>query len=279
MKLLKKLYSKNFILLIISVLSLWSCQQEEADLPKPIGENPSQPVEQKILLKRIMNSPVDFQAFDYDEQGNIVKYTSQSTYRADGAVRVLTHLFEYDEAKNLIKTASSYGYTKYFYKDGKLEKTETYYTTNNQLVGTIFYTFNEKKQLIETVEVVAKPFEDSPSQIKRTYVYDEKGNITQQAYLFLNKSNEFELVYTVFYEDYDDKKSIDNVLFTYPYLPTSKFHQNNFRRMKTVYANGAIDEHTYLFEYQYNDKDFPTSKVQSVANRPDVTTIRFDYSY
>ncbi|MCU0391868.1 MAG: hypothetical protein MUE81_12180 [Thermoflexibacter sp.] len=279
MKLLRKLYSQNLVILFVMVLGLSSCQQE-ADFPdpRPREENPT-PIEEKVLLKRIQNAPNDFQTFEYDGQGNILKYATQYTYSASGAVRQNSHVFEYDEAKKLIKVASSYGYSKYFYKDGKLEKTETYYTANNQLISTIFYTFNDKQQLVSALEVVAKPFEDSPSEIKRTFLYDEKGNLTQQAHLFLNKNNAFELIYTVFYEDYDDKKSVDNQVFFYPYLPKTKFFANNYRRLKTVYANGAIDEHIYLFDYQYNNKGFPSSKTQSVANRPDVTSIRFEYSY
>ncbi|GAB4478183.1 MAG: hypothetical protein OHK0057_28850 [Thermoflexibacter sp.] len=280
MKLLKKLYLQPLVVILIALLALSSCQPKDADSPNPTEENPSDPVAPKVLLKKISNSPNDFQVFDYDEKGNIIKYTAQNTYRPDGAIHVLTQLFEYDSENRLSKVVSAYGYSKYFYKDNKvLEKIENYYTSNNQLLSTNFYTFNQKKQLVETVEVIAKPIEDTPSQIKRTYQYDAKGNMTQQAYLFLNKNNEFELSYTVFYEDYDDKKSIDNLLFMYPYLPDTRFYENNYRRMKTVYPNGAVDEKVYLFEYQYNDKGFPISKVQSIANRPDVISIRFEYAY
>ncbi|SFE89913.1 hypothetical protein [Thermoflexibacter ruber] len=279
MKLLKKLYLQPLVVILIALLALSSCQPKGADSPNPTEENPSDPVAPKVLLKKISNSPTDFQVFDYDEKGNIIKYTAQNTYRPDGAIQVLTQLFEYDSENRLSKVVSAYGYSKYFYKDRVLEKIENYYTSNNQLLSTSFYTFNQKKQLVETVEVIAKPIEDTPSQIKRTYQYDAKGNMTQQAYLFLNKNNEFELSYTVFYEDYDDKKSIDNLLFMYPYLPDTRFYENNYRRMKTVYPNGAIDEKVYLFDYQYNDKGFPISKAQSIANRPDVISIRFEYAY
>lgn len=279
MKLLKKLYLQPLVVILTALLALSSCQPKDADSPNPTEENPSDPVAPKVLLKKISNSPNDFQVFDYDEKGNIIKYTAQNIYRPDGAIQVLTQLFEYDSENRLSKVVSAYGYSKYFYKDKVLEKIENYYTSNNQLLSTSFYTFNQKKQLVETVEVIAKPIEDTPSQIKRTYQYDAKGNMTQQAYLFLNKNNEFELSYTVFYEDYDDKKSIDNLLFMYPYLPDAKFYENNYRRMKTVYPNGTVDEKVYLFDYQYNDKGFPISKVQSVANRPDVISIRFEYSY
>lgn len=276
MKLLKKLYSQNLVILFVMVLGLSSCQQEvDFPDPRPREENRT-PIVEKALLKKIQNAPNDFQTFEYDEQGNLLKYTTQYTYSPNGAVRQNSHVFEYDEAKKLIKVASSYRYSKYFYKDGKLEKTETYSPSNNQLISTIFYTFNEKQQLVSALEVIVKP---TPSQSKRTFRYDEKGNLTQQAHAFLNKNNAFELTHTVFYENYDDKKSVDNQVFFYPYLPTTKFFANNYRRMKTVYANGAIDEHTYLFDFQYNDKGFPISKTQSVANRPNVTSIKFDYSY
>jgi hypothetical protein len=188
--------------------------------------------------------------------------------------------FEYSSSGLLTKVTFDSGYYNKYYFDGNtLKKTEEY-DNKGRLRLTHLYTFNVGRQLTESVSQVHDLVEGEANQFKQSYSYDSRGNLTEQR-LFnkLPGQASFTLSSITKYEEYDTKKSADNLTINFPYLPGTIFYKNNPGRITHLGADGTTVLSAYLHTYTYNEKEYPSQKSTLMQTSPVVVPLTATYEY
>ena len=117
------------------------------------------------------------------------------------------------------------------------------------------------------MDVINDLDDHSQRQLKRTYEYDTKGNLTAVREYYLNVGTDaFVQTEVTTFEGYDDKKNPEGQLDVYPYLPHLRLRVNNPGkkvRTSTVDGNRAtwIEEYTY----EYNAEGYPLKKITKIT--------------
>jgi hypothetical protein len=240
------------------------------------GEStPEEPLSIPPKLQKAFRSDTEFQEFKYDAAGRITQYISQWQYVISDPTQVqrIENTFEYNTAGQLIRVNSNRGFHDYHYKNGMLERIESF--SGGRLISTTYLKFTIKGQVSEREEVTPEAHQqpDSPSKTKWVYTYDSKSNCTHVDY-FLFLKNQYELYEKTDYSGFDNNYNPLNLVAFYPYVPSALFHINNpTTAVTTSAATGA--QNITTFGYQYNEKGIPISKTTTYHNEPN--TLHFQY--
>lgn len=206
-------------------------------------------------------------SYQYDENQNLVKYTSNDEYGEHSTVygydeenRPIWRLsdeglstVEYDDASNVIKRVSEYtGTTVEYEYDFNNNVIKTTYSYDGKTTLIIYNEYNEKGELIKTTQ------DFCPGQTVTTYTYDENGNLLVRDKVQdngLNSRDEHEYdqygnctkstyhsawddTYTCYYREYDE--------------------QGNITKETHTHADGSID---YVYRYTYDQKGNCIKKI------------------
>lgn len=251
---------------------LLSCNKE--DLPLPL-EGPAR-------VNKIVWTANDYQHYTYLPDGKISRYVFQWVYINDGsnATRQVIADFTYHTTGSLDQVIFNSGFfNKYYYEGTVLKKMEEY-DNKNRLRLTHHYTFNNQGQLKESVSQVHDLVEGEANQIQQIYSYNSRGNLTEHK--MYNKPEgqpAFALSAITKYEAYDDKKSVDNLTIVFPYLPGTKFYENNPGKQTMFGPDATTIISAQSYTYFYNDKGYPVQKSAYVQPAPPADPLPALYEY
>jgi YD repeat-containing protein len=257
-------------LLLISLL--FSCNTD--DTPPPAEATPK--------VTKIIWSEKDFRQYTYLPDGKLSKYLSQWVYIDDnsGTTRQVTADFSYTSSSLLDKVVFDSGFFNKYYYEGSIPKKMEEYDNKNRLRLSHTYTFGAGGKLKESLSQVHDLVEGEANQIKQTYTYDNLGNLTEhKIYNKLQEQTEFSLSSITRYEEYDNKKSVDNLTYEFPYLPEIRFYTNNPGRRTIFGPNGSTVINAFLYTYAYNDKGYPVQKSVLLQTSPEIIPITASYQY
>jgi hypothetical protein len=102
------------------------------------------------------------------------------------------------------------------------------------------------------------------------YKYDNHHNLIENQ-LLLFDNEDFKLVSTTLYKDFDDKINSDHQFMTNLHHPFIRFSKNNHRTIQLNNSNGTSAEQKFL--YEYNARGYVTKR--SIENGS--ATIDFEY--
>ena len=265
---------KTTILLL--VLALGACQEDEIlklndppangespapNTPAPDTQtppnNPETPASQFKGKKVELRSSQSVQLIEYNEEGLLVRYTSNSNNE-------FIHNFEYDANKKLVnQTTNKWGSYHYYYNGEVLTKVVQTDLLDRPLKE-FQLAFNAQNQLIESHGFNVSLEGDKVEYMKVTYEYDQKGNIAVLKNFVKNStSGRFELETALHFEDYDNKKN-SMPFWVSPYLPQITFWVNNPGKKYGISKNGEKMVNSEVYNYNYNEAGYPVSKTTSI---------------
>jgi hypothetical protein len=188
---------KNLLLGIGISFALVACRDKTEPTPKP--EEPP------LLLKKITWTEKDFLTITYNEKHLPTQYTSQWVFDPDGNISTYQVTFDYDAQYRLIQVnANMVLKNKYHYQGNALQKTEEY-DHKNRLVITHTYTFDAQNRLVQIIDDITDPDDQTTAKLKHTYEYDQRGNLTYLKDFQLNPTTQvYDLTYTQAWEGYDN---------------------------------------------------------------------------
>ncbi|GAA4402659.1 hypothetical protein GCM10023187_17960 [Nibrella viscosa] len=170
-------------------------------------------------------------------------------------------------------------YNKYYYEGGQLKRSEEY-DSRNRLALSHTYAYNAQQQLSELITQVLDPLEEGSTEIKRSYTYDNWGNVTEEKMSVKQPGKEvYTLASITRYEGYDQQKSAENLTEFYPYLPQIKMNVNNPGKRIALDPDGNTIRSTQTYTYQYNEQGYPSRKTVQTQSGATVTSITATYQY
>ena len=110
---------------------------------------------------------------------------------------------------------------------------------------------------------------DPPDTYKFEFGYDAKGNLNLVKNYQLDSLQQYTLLETIEYSDFDDRINPTSWMLRYPYLPQMQYQLNNPRKEVRYPAGGGSV--TTNFQYEYNTQDLPVSQ-QKTTNTGSLTT-------
>jgi hypothetical protein len=252
----------RFGCVLLFFLGLFSSCEDDKEAYQP--DNPTTPA-----LKKISYTLNDFQEFTHSADGLLSRYRSQWNFAEDEPGMLKNYIvdFHYDSRNRIAQLSfGTGGPVKYIYEGDVLTKTEEY-DYKGRLVIMHYYNFGIKGRLTEVRDVINDLEDQSQRQLKRTYEYDAKGNVTAIREYYLNVgADTFTQTSVTTYEGYDDKKNVESQLDLYPYVPHLRLRINNpakKTRIDTVNGNRVtwLEEYTY----EYHDEGYPLKKMIKIT--------------
>lgn len=251
-------FSKSlFVSLFLLVFVFTSCSDditEETLTPDP------EKVNTKYKLVQINQKDKDgdwqkYKSFEYNEKYKLFR----GHYYNDGDKKESDQYF-YNEKDQLIKIEFGEGTTWLLTYDdnGNITKMEagSKVGSNFSIYSTFSSKYNSKNELIEQIEKSNSIVDEI-----RTYIHDDKGNITKETIKGTSKT--FDIYYT-----YDDKKNpFHHLLYTKAFSNLDGITPSNILTVKN--ADGTHNSNRRYEFSGYNDKDFPTLKTTIYVDRGD----------
>lgn len=252
------------VFVLISVIS--SC--------KPFYD-PFQPPAAPIAryVSKIANADNEYREYKYNAEHRLTKYTSQFV-NGLGVTRLVT---DFVYTNNVItKAESQSGRVEYITKSGKVIVTK-FYSLNGSLRSTIYYTYNNKGQLIEWVEKINNPQANEPAETKQIYQYHSDGNLKRiENFYRISLTDPFTSMGGTLYDRYDNYRNPDLLFGTPLYLPGVVVAINNPGRIQSFTHTGTIHQ-INLLEYTYYTDGMIATKKSSISNSS--ISILFTYTY
>lgn len=239
---------------LMAVLLFFSACQSNDEATQPL---PQQPAGQ---LKKISLSDGSSSSFEYNSKGLLSK---RIDVLEDGQTE--SSLFEYDSKNRLSKIIYAdaddqnqevrFQYAVDAFGNEVLKKREVF-VENQKLSSTEFF-FSQEKKLTQQREYIVLGEEEEELTYKITYEYHPAGNLHLEKYFQTEQGNDdFVLIRTVTYEQYDDKTLPYSFLELFPFIPGTELMKNNPLKIKSV-GEPSEEDYTQEFEYSYDEKGRP----------------------
>jgi|GEM_PF-1576597 len=270
-----------FALLVAFVAA--ACEKDPVTDPNPNPVPPQQqlpnPLPANALVSKLKKTEVDHETFTYNAKGQVSQVKAQWQYdQSDPTkIRTLVYDFEYDAQDKPIQINYSGGFsTKFSYHGNLVHRTKEFYPGGDwSREVTYIYADNRIKQEIWHVNGLY----GEPADIYRhDFGYDAKGNLAkievfEQVIDSTSGQQQYKLLETVEYSDFDDKINPTSWMLRYPFLPQVRWQMNNPRREIRRLSGGTV--HTTTHEYAYNNEGLPASRRTTTAGGVQTTTYEY----
>jgi len=252
-----KIISFKSVLLVAVLIGSISCEKEPIEVPNnsiPPQQQLPNPLPANALVRQLKWAERDHQTFTYNANGQVSQLRSQWQY-VEGdpnQIRTIVYDFEYDAQGKPIKlNTSDQFYMNYYFQDTLVERIQEFFPGGAVLHDITYYYKNKRivQELRRSAGLPGQPVSVS----KYLYEYDPKGNLNKiEHYLQADRptpENQYELVETIEYSDFDDRLNPISWLLRDPLLPQVQFQWNNPGKRVRRYGRGAPDITTFTYEY------------------------------
>lgn len=259
---------KLFFLSLIIITICISCNKNPVPVPNPSPAS---------RVTRISSTPDDYQAFEYNAQGLITKYTAQ-WQNGTGTFNKITNTLEYNGSQ-LVKATNNVGYTLYTYQNNLPAKAENFFF-NSKKISTMLFNFDQKNRLVYLIEQIAFPVQGGAEETKVSYHYYANGNLSRMDFAYrLQITDAFVVDFSKVFAEYDHKKNPEPAFVLGNYLTGVTLQINNPVKINNLDGDGILKGYN-RYEYTYNNAGYPVRKKQIIAvgtvEQPPIT---FEYSY
>jgi hypothetical protein len=221
---------KTLIPLLVIVLG--ACEEHDNN-PEPAKQLRPQSMSYGDFHYRILH---------YNAENQISSLTTGMLVDGDSSKNV--HQFTY-EGDRIVRMDVGNFTLEYFYENGLISETREY--DDNALIASHVYEYDQNDRV--TTWAVLQPDGDNLVPFTKTeYTYGEDDNLATQK-LYIYEAPDYRLLNTIFFEDYDDKKSSSALFMGDIYNLYDQKFKNNARVWRLVNANGSTAEQHYEFEY------------------------------
>lgn len=258
---------KSIPVLLVIMSGLIACKK---DTTEPFENLPPQqqlpnPLPASALVSRIQWAETDHQTFIYNARGQVSLLRSQWQYVEGDPSKINTIVYEflYDAQDRPVQMNVSDGLTvKYYYDGNRIAKTQELYP-DDAVAKEVTYIY-AKGRVVQEIWRVSDLTEDTVSTYKHDFSYDGVGNLNKIKSYEQGADQQFKLLETIEYSDFDDKINPVSWMLRYPYLPQMQFQFNNPQKEVRRPAQGT--EETTIHAYRYNDQDLPVSKSTTLPS-------------
>jgi hypothetical protein len=240
---------------------------------EPIPTVPSIPG----VLRKIKWAPLDFKEFEYNQEGNLVKYIRQyNNVQGTDKVQRDESTFLYNASGKLIRMNNKNGlYTEYSYNNDVWSEAMTYDKYDRPLRKYKF-TFNSAKLLVESEELNVSLTGTSSPRSKTQFTYDAAGNLTRYKLLWYVESSQSFVPSTEFrFSNFDNKKYPKNADSFGDVLQPVSFFVNNPGKKELISSYAPIE----YYSYTYDSHDYPTSKTVSYTYDKPLPSMKVGFEY
>ena len=250
------------LIALLSTILLTSCDEQTL--------TPALPILRGEKVTYHFESGFSYRILQYDDKGKVKSLVSGITYPDDGTFE---NTYELIYEGNVLKETRS--------QDVTVRSFEYSYGTNGQVSETSVFQNDKLKELYEfsydiegnlVSEITWSSSTDGelfPAS-QRKFKYDYRHNLIEIRQ-FTAEGEDFILVTTIVYSDYDNKVNSEYMFMNNLYHPFLRFFKNNPRSVRLTHENGTSAEQKFL--YEYNSQDHVTKR--RIENDP--TSIDYEY--
>ena len=268
---------KSALVVLTILLGSVACEKDPTQDP---GQVPPQqqlpnPLPAHALVSRLKWAENDHQTFTYNAKGQVSQLRSQWQY-VEGdptKIRTLVYDFQYDAQDRPVQVDASGDFTvKYFYHGNLVHTTKELYP-DGAVAKEVTYIYAGNRVAQEIWRINSVPG-DSASIYKHVFSYDAKGNLNKVETFEQDENQQYDLIETVVYSDFDDKINPTSWMLRHPYLPQIRWQFNNpGREVRSVPGGPAeITNHAY----EYNAQGLPVSRA-TTRQGAGVLTMQYQY--
>ncbi|MEZ4942361.1 MAG: hypothetical protein R3D58_15925 [Saprospiraceae bacterium] len=275
---MKQHTSKFMLLPLALLLAATACKKDPVAEP-PGGDSPQQqlpnPLPAHALVRQQRWSETDHQTFAYNDKGQVKQEIFQYQYVQGDPTKIRTTIYDftYDSLNRPVQLNYTGGFTTQFLYHGNLiHKTRELYP-GGALAKEVTYIYSNNRIVQETWRVASIPGE--PEDVyKFVFSYDARGNLNKVENYEQTGVDQFKLLETTTYSDFDDKINPLSWQLRYPYIPQLRLQFNNPRTVTVQPADGAASTTTYA--YTYNAQGLPVSSQRTL---PTGSVLSSTYQY
>ncbi|MCB0534238.1 MAG: hypothetical protein KDD14_18695 [Saprospiraceae bacterium] len=274
-----KQHTRLLMLLPLAVLlAATACKKEPVSEP-PGGDSPQQqlpnPLPAHALVRQQRWTETDHQTFAYNDKGQVMQEIFQYQYVQGDPTKIRTMIYDftYDSQNRPVQLNYTGGFTTQFLYHGNLiHKTRELYP-GGALAKEVTYLYSNNRMAQETWRIPSIPGE--PDDVyKHVFGYDNRGNLNKVEVFEQTGVDQFKLLETTTYSDFDDKINPLSWQLRYPYIPQLRLQFNNPRKVSVQAEDGTVSTTTYA--YEYNAQGLPVSNQET---RPNGGVLNSTYQY
>lgn len=264
---MKKIRTQALYLLVATTLFTTACEKD------PV-KKPDEPQQTQKLIK-VSEDADNYSTFEYNANGQLSKMKQASKEGDETEIMEITYTYN-DQKKVTGLSMAGLVNLKYIYTNNKITKVEWY--SNNIMGAYDVITYNgEKITKIEKYFRGANATFDLDSKSECSYF--DNGNIKEIKNFILLDDEQMKHAGTRQFEQYDNKKSPfksfgeANIGLFLEFLSV-----NNITRLKSLHANGTIEQDTEI-TYTYNTEGYPLTSTSKSTEGGVVTNSTSTFTY
>lgn len=266
------------LLTLVVLLAFVACKKD----PDPVPVSPVPPQQQlpnplpaTALVGQLKWTDNDHETMTYNDQGQVSQLISQWQF-VEGdptKIRTIQYDFHYDLEHKPAMVSSSDGFrVQYIYHDTLVERTREMLASGTML-NEVTYLYNTDFRIVQ--EVHRRTDLGEPVRLyKYVFGYDNKGNLNKIEQFEQTGVDQYNLLQTTEYSDFDNKVNPTSWMLRYPFLPQVRWQMNNPRRETHRWPSG--ESKTTLYAYEYNAAGLPKLR-QTTAHTGNVYLMTYSY--
>jgi hypothetical protein len=251
-----------FLTILFSVILLSACEEHTL--------NPTSAQLRGEKITYHFNAGFSYRILQYDDKGKVKGLVSGVTYTDEEPFENTYELIyegeSLKEVRSLDPTIWSFEYT--YGKNGQLSETKVF--LSDELKEFYAFSYDTEGHLVSEISWGANDNAEFLPISQHKYRYDSHHNLIENQ-LFLYDNEDFKLISTTLYKDFDDKINSEHQFMNNLHHPFVRFCKNNPRTIQLTNSNGTSAEQKFL--YDYNSRGYVTKR--RIENES--ATVDFEY--